>query len=52
MGTKESLGAQRDADQCKDMEMQLRRLLALTELRALQWINLNHAHIQFITLNQ
>jgi len=31
-------------------ESNLRRLLALTELRALQWMNLNHADIQFVTL--
>lgn len=31
-------------------EAQLRRLLALTELRALQWINLKHAEAQFVTL--
>ena len=31
-------------------ESHLRRLLALTELQALQWINLSHAHIQFVTL--
>ena len=28
----------------------LQRLLALTDLRAMQWINLNHAEIQFVTL--
>jgi GxxExxY protein len=31
-------------------ESHLRRLLALTELKAIQWINLNHAQIQFRTL--
>ena len=31
-------------------ESHLRRLLALTDLRAMQWINLNHAEIQFVTL--
>lgn len=29
----------------------LRRLLALTELKAIQWINLNHAQIEFTTIN-
>lgn len=32
------------------IENQLRRLLALTNLRALQWINLNHARIELRTL--
>jgi GxxExxY protein len=32
------------------IENQLRRLLALTNLRALQWINLNHARIELNTL--
>ncbi len=31
-------------------ESHLRRLLALTDLRAMQWINLNHTDIQFVTL--
>jgi GxxExxY protein len=31
-------------------EAHLQRLLALTSLRALQWINLNHARIELITL--
>ena len=33
-------------------ESHLRRLLALTDLRAMQWINLNHAEIQFVTLTR
>jgi len=32
------------------IESQLRRLLALTGLKALQWINLNHTQIEFTTL--
>lgn len=32
------------------VESQLRRLLALTGLKGIQWINLNHARIEFITL--
>jgi GxxExxY protein len=32
------------------IENQLHRLLALTDLRALQWINLNHVRIEFKTL--
>ncbi len=32
------------------VESHLHRLLALTELRAIQWINLNHAQIEFTTL--
>ena len=31
-------------------ESHLRRLLALTESKAMQWINLNHTDIQFVTL--
>ena len=31
-------------------EAHLRRLLALTDLRAIQWINLNHSQIEFATL--
>ncbi len=31
-------------------ESHLRRLLALTNLRAIQWINLNHARIEFTTI--
>jgi len=38
--------------QIEAMETHLRRLLALTELHALQWINLNHADIQFITISK
>jgi len=37
-------------DSLAAQESQLCRLLSLTELRALQWINLNHADIQFVTL--
>lgn len=33
-------------------EASLRRLLALTDLQVLQWINLNHEKIQFITLTR
>jgi GxxExxY protein len=32
------------------VESHLRRLLALTDLKAIQWINLNHATIEFATL--
>jgi GxxExxY protein len=31
-------------------EVQLRHLIALTQQAGLQWINLNHGHVQFITL--
>jgi hypothetical protein len=31
-------------------EAHLRRLLALTDLKAIQWINLNHSQIEFTTL--
>ena len=34
------------------IESHLRRLLALTDLKAIQWINLNHARIEFITINR
>lgn len=34
------------------LEKQLRRLLALTELHALQWINLSHSDIHLITLTK
>ena len=34
------------------IESHLRRLLALTDLKAIQWINLNHAQIEFITLQR
>ncbi len=37
-------------EQVGTMETHLRRLLSLTELRALHWINLNHAEIQFVTI--
>jgi GxxExxY protein len=33
------------------VESHLRRLLALTNLSAIQWINLNHAQIEFRTIN-
>jgi hypothetical protein len=33
-------------------ESQLRRLLALTDLKAIQWINLNHTKIEFITIRK
>jgi hypothetical protein len=32
------------------IESHLRRLLALTNLKAIQWINLNHAQIEFTTI--
>lgn len=32
------------------VESHLRRLLALTSLKAIQWINLNHAQIEFTTI--
>jgi hypothetical protein len=32
------------------VESHLRRLLALTDLKAIQWINLNHARIEFTTI--
>lgn len=38
--------------QVEAMESHLRRLLVLTELHALQWINLNHAEIQFTTITK
>jgi len=34
------------------IESHLRRLLALTGLKAIQWINLNHAQIEFTTLTK
>jgi GxxExxY protein len=34
------------------VESHLRRLLALTDLKALQWINLNHAQIEFTTIQK
>lgn len=34
------------------LESHLRRLLALTELNAIQWINLNHTQIEFTTLTK
>jgi GxxExxY protein len=34
------------------IESHLRRLLALTDLKAIQWINLNHAKIEFTTINR
>jgi GxxExxY protein len=33
-------------------EINLRKLLALTPLTALQWVNLDHANIQFVTLTR
>lgn len=33
-------------------EINLRKLLALTPLTALQWVNLEHANIQFVTLTR
>jgi hypothetical protein len=33
-------------------EISLRKLLALTPLAVLQWLNLNHATIQFVTLTR
>lgn len=38
--------------QISEMESQLRRLVALTELRGLQWINFNHADIELVTLTK
>lgn len=34
------------------VESHLRRLLALTDLQAIQWINLNHAQIEFTTVTK
>jgi hypothetical protein len=34
------------------IESHLRRLLALTDLKAIQWINLNHAQIDFATIQR
>ena len=34
------------------VESHLRRLLALTNLKAIQWINLNHAKIEFTTISK
>jgi GxxExxY protein len=34
------------------VEHHLRRLLALTDLKALQWINLNHSKIEFTTIKK
>jgi hypothetical protein len=34
------------------IEHHLRRLLALTELEAIQWINLNHSRIEFATIKR
>ncbi len=34
------------------IESHLRRLLALTDLKTLQWINLNHAQIEFTTIQR
>jgi hypothetical protein len=38
--------------QIQSMETHLRRLLSLTELHAMQWINLNHTEIQLATLTK
>jgi len=38
--------------QVEAMETHLRRLLTLTRLEALQWINLNHSDIQFVTITR
>jgi GxxExxY protein len=38
--------------QHEPVESHLRRLLRLTGLRAMQWINLNHAHVEFTTLKR
>lgn len=37
-------------DDQRHVESHLRRFLALTQLKAIQWINLNHARIEFTTL--
>jgi GxxExxY protein len=34
----------------RNVESNLRRLLALTDLKTLQWINLNHGEVEFTTL--
>ncbi len=34
------------------IESHLRRLLALTDIKAIQWINLNHAQIEFTTIQR
>ena len=34
------------------IESHFRRLLALTDLKAIQWINLNHAQIEFTTIHK
>jgi GxxExxY protein len=34
------------------IEIHLRRLLALTDIEAIQWINLNHAKIEFTTITR
>ncbi len=34
------------------IESHLRRLLALTDLQAIQWINLNHSRVEFKTINK
>ena len=40
------------ADDPHHMETHLRRFMALTPLRALQWVNFNHAKIDLVTLFQ
>jgi hypothetical protein len=34
------------------VESHIRRLLALTNLKAIQWVNLNHAQIEFTTIQK
>ena len=34
------------------VESHIRRLLALTDLKAIQWVNLNHAQIEFTTIQK
>jgi GxxExxY protein len=41
-----------ESKQISNMEIHLRRLLAVTELDAIQWINLDHADIAFVTLKK
>ena len=38
------------SEQQNFVESHLRRLLRLTDLKAIQWINLNHSQIEFTTL--
>ena len=39
-------------DSQRHVETHLRRLLALTDLKAIQWINLNHATIEYTTITE